>query len=93
MKNKIEITLIIYSLQDLNKLTFFFICISHILASAGSDGVVRVWNAWGQKQSCVRMFAHHTKAVRDIQWSKDGKRLLTASFDRTACIVDVTSGN
>jgi WD40 repeat protein len=66
---------------------------SHLLASVGADSVVRVWNAWGQHEPCVRTFTHHSKAVRDVQWSKDGRRILTCSYDRTAIITDVETGN
>ncbi|PVD26630.1 hypothetical protein C0Q70_14308 [Pomacea canaliculata] len=56
------------------------------------DTTVRVWNAWAQYQQCVRTLRTHTKAVRDAQWSEDGQQILSSSYDRTAAITDVQTG-
>ena len=65
---------------------------SHLILSASMDSTVRVWNAWGQHQVCVRTLTTHTKAVRDAQWSEDGRQVLSCSYDRTAAITDVQTG-
>ena len=65
---------------------------SHLILSASMDKTVRVWNAWGQQQACVRTLTTHSKAVRDAQWSGDGRRILSCSYDRTASITDVHTG-
>ena len=65
---------------------------SHLILSASMDSTVRVWNAWGQQQACVRTITTHNKAVRDAQWSGDGRQILSCSYDRTASITDVHTG-
>ncbi|KAK7105024.1 WD repeat-containing protein 25-like [Littorina saxatilis] len=65
---------------------------SHLLLSASMDSTVRVWNAWGQQTQCVRTLTPHSTAVRDAQWSVDGRRVLSCSYDRTAAITDVHTG-
>jgi WD40 repeat protein len=54
------------------------------LAMAVRDGVVRVWEpATGKFRGDLR--GHHDEVVR-VVWSRDGKSLLTASRDQTACL-------
>lgn len=65
---------------------------SHLIVSASMDSTVRVWNAWGQQQACLRTLTTHSKAVRDAQWSGDGRRILSCSYDRSAAITDVHTG-
>lgn len=65
---------------------------SHLLLSASMDTTVRVWNVWAQHQPCVRILTVHRKAVRDAQWSGDGRSILSCSYDRTAAITDVQTG-
>ena len=40
----------------------------------------------------VRVFEGHTKSVLSVAFSKDGKRLLTGSLDKTAALWDVETG-
>ncbi|KAL8611150.1 hypothetical protein ACOMHN_064440 [Nucella lapillus] len=65
---------------------------SHLILSASMDSTVRVWNAWGQQEPCVRTLTTHTKAVRDAEWSSDGRQVLSSSYDRTAAVTDVQTG-
>jgi WD40 repeat protein len=54
------------------------------LALAVRDGVVKVWEpATGRFRGDLR--GHHDEVVR-VVWSRDGKSLLTASRDQTACL-------
>ncbi|KAK7504306.1 hypothetical protein BaRGS_00004610 [Batillaria attramentaria] len=65
---------------------------SHLLLTASMDTTVRVWNAWAQQQPCVRTLSLHKKAVRDAEWSADGRSILSCSYDRTSAISDVETG-
>ncbi|XP_076464034.1 WD repeat-containing protein 25-like [Babylonia areolata] len=65
---------------------------SHLIVSASMDSTLRVWNAWGQQRPCVRTLTTHTKAVRDVQWSTDGRCVLSCSYDRSAAVTDVETG-
>jgi WD40 repeat protein len=51
------------------------------LASASSDGTVRVWDAASGKELLI--LKGHTDAVNGVSFSPDGKRLASAGEDRT----------
>ena len=58
------------------------------VATAGKDGVIRVWDAaTGKERLTLR---GHTKLVRTVAFSPAGDRLLTASDDGTAGVWDVS---
>jgi WD40 repeat protein len=60
------------------------------LALAVRDGVVRLWEpATGKFRGDLR--GHHDEVLR-VVWSGDGKSLLTASRDATACLWSSTGG-
>jgi hypothetical protein len=60
-----------------------------MLAAAGSDGVVRVWEV---TSGGVRYhFAGHRSGVFSVAFSPDSHRLASASYDSTALIWDVTA--
>ncbi|OQS01447.1 WD repeat-containing protein 25-like [Achlya hypogyna] len=62
-----------------------------LLASAGMHPTIDVWDAGCG--TCARSLDQpHTAAVKDLQWSCDGRRLVSASFDRTVGCVDVETG-
>ncbi|CAL0328904.1 unnamed protein product [Lupinus luteus] len=65
---------------------------AHLLASAGMDHTVCVWNIWsrGQKKACVLNF--HDSAVKDVKWSQQGPFLLSCGYDCTSRLVDVEKG-
>jgi hypothetical protein len=59
-----------------------------MLASAGMDGVVRLWElASGQERRRLRGHGHW---VKDLVFSPDSKKLISASDDTTALVWDVT---
>lgn len=53
-----------------------FILAAHLLASAGMDNSVCIWNVWsrGEKKACA--INYHSAAVKDVRWSKQGPSLL-----------------
>jgi len=60
------------------------------LALAVRDGVVRLWEpGTGRFHGDLR--GHHDEVLR-VAWSRDGKSLLTASRDQTACLWSTTGG-
>lgn len=65
---------------------------SHLLLSASMDTHVKIWNCWSQVDPCVQTISQHNKAVKDAEWSSDGKKVLSCSFDRTAAVSDVETG-
>ena len=40
----------------------------------------------------MKILSNHTKAVRDVEWNQDGKKLLSCSYDKTAAVIDVEKG-
>ncbi|CAF1699060.1 BnaC03g14540D [Brassica napus] len=64
----------------------------HLLASAGLDGAVYVWNAWSSGEKKVRSFLHHNAPVKDVKWSKQGLSLLSCGYDCTSRLFDVERG-
>lgn len=51
----------------------------------------QVWDGAGSGRR-LRTYASHNEAVRDACWLPCGRRVLSASFDKTACVTDVETG-
>ena len=60
------------------------------LATAGWDGIARLWDA-GTGEMLLE-FAHAGGRVEDIKYSPDEKRLITAGEDRTVRVWDARTG-
>jgi WD40 repeat protein len=60
------------------------------LASAGWDGVVRIWD--GATGDVVHELKGHEAGIQSVVYHPDGKRLATGSWDATVKIWDVDSG-
>ncbi len=61
-----------------------------LLASAGDDKVIKLWNANSGEE--IHTYMGHSKAVRAIAFSPDGKFIASASSDRTIKLWSVSSG-
>ena len=53
---------------------------------------IRIWNVWSTLDPCVSVLKVHKKSVKHAEWLKDGKSVLSCSFDRTAQITHVETG-
>ena len=62
------------------------------LATASTDGRIRVFEQSEQEWKILKTFANHSDWVNAVAWSSDGKRLASASRDKTAKIFDLDSG-
>ncbi|XP_046564899.1 WD repeat-containing protein 25-like [Haliotis rubra] len=65
---------------------------SHLFLSTSMDSCVKIWNAFSAESACVRNLMHHGKAVKDAEWSHDGRSILSCSYDRSAVVTDVETG-
>jgi WD40 repeat protein/CHAT domain-containing protein/tetratricopeptide (TPR) repeat protein len=61
-----------------------------LVASAGKDGTVVLWDAITGKEK--HRLEGHTDRVTSLSFSPDGKRLASGSFDKTVWVWDVAAG-
>ncbi|XP_039137773.1 WD repeat-containing protein 25 [Dioscorea cayenensis subsp. rotundata] len=65
---------------------------AHLLASAGMDKKVHVWNVWSKDQKKACSLEHHNAAVKDVRWSPQGLSLLSCGYDCSTRLVDIEKG-
>ncbi len=69
----------------------FFPKLGHFILSCSLDGKVKLWDIMTHKK-CVRTYVGHEEGVRDICFSNDGTRFLSAGFDKNIQLWDTEYG-
>ncbi|KAG5321455.1 PRP17 factor, partial [Pseudoatta argentina] len=64
---------------------------AHLLLSCSMDCRVKLWEVYKDRR-CVRTYYGHRQAVRDISFDNDGKRFLSAAYDRYVKLWDTETG-
>lgn len=60
-----------------------------LIATAGSDSTVKLWNIDGQ---LIKTFMGHTGKVNEVNFAPNGKQLVSASSDSTIRVWDIEKG-
>jgi pre-mRNA-processing factor 17 len=78
----------------------FFPQYGHFILSASMDSTVKIWEVYG-KRRCMQTYNAHKLAVRDVDFSSDGRKFVSVAFDKYCrmfdtetgkCIANITSG-
>ncbi|KAK6441878.1 hypothetical protein LTR95_001879 [Oleoguttula sp. CCFEE 5521] len=70
----------------------FFPDSGHLLLSAGADGKVKLWDAYHDRE-LLRSYTGHVKSVVDTDFTPDGSKFISASYDRQLKIWDTETGS
>ncbi|GMY31571.1 WD repeat-containing protein 25 isoform X1 [Fagus crenata] len=65
---------------------------AHLLASAGMDHTICIWNVWSRDQKKARVLSFHNAAVKDVRWSQQGLSVLSCGYDCSSRLVDIEKG-
>lgn len=65
---------------------------AHLLASAGMDHAICIWNVWSRDQKKAREFSYHNAAVKDVKWLQQGLSVLSCGYDCSSRLIDVEKG-
>lgn len=69
----------------------FFPNSAHLLLSSSADCTVKLWDVYHSRE-LLRTYSGHTKSVSDINFDSNGKRFLSASYDRQIKLWDTETG-
>nr|POE77776.1 pre-mrna-processing factor 17 [Quercus suber] len=69
----------------------FFPSSGHLLLSAAADGKVKLWDFYHQRE-LLRSYTGHNKSVVSIDFTPDGTKFLSASYDRQMKVWDTETG-
>lgn len=64
----------------------------HVLLSASMDATCKIWSVAGDDRRAMRTYHGHSEAVRDANFSRDGKSFASTGFDRFVRVWDTESG-
>ncbi|WCJ31322.1 Transducin/WD40 repeat-like superfamily protein [Euphorbia peplus] len=65
---------------------------AHLLASAGMDRTILIWNVWSRDQKIARVLRFHNAGVKDVKWCQNGLSLLSCGYDCVTRLIDVEKG-
>ncbi|TRM66206.1 pre-mRNA splicing factor [Schizophyllum amplum] len=63
----------------------------HLMLSGSMDTKIKLWDVYTHG-NCLRTFHGHTKMVKDVCFSNDGRRFLSCSYDRQMKLWDTETG-
>lgn len=69
----------------------FFPRFGHYILSGSLDSTIRLWSTLGNKQ-CMRSYLGHKAAVRDLNFTNDGRHFLSCGYDKMICYWDTEYG-
>jgi len=63
----------------------------HLLLSGSMDTKIKLWDVYTHG-NCLRTFHGHTKYVKDLSFSNDGRQFLSCGYDRQMKLWDTETG-